>query len=169
MSKSKISSYISRSLIVDNDLEMQIQICLATSRRTKLRRRMVLMKLRCCGSFMAFSPIQLLQSSLFRLAMSTSKTESTHLDDTKGVQGSPPSTLYWGKTYAANKTRQISKTNQSSQKATAGFEPEGAWFGIVSLTSAAAPRLFQKGARSECPTAIRRHNLCTHTRSLAPT
>jgi hypothetical protein len=92
--------------------------------------------------------------------MSSSSEESTHLDEITGVPRSPPSDLYWTKSYAANKTRKISNGHPGSQKATAGFEPGGAWFGIVSLTSAAAPRLFQKVARPECPTAIRRHNWC---------
>ena len=99
-------------------------------------------------------------------ALSISNEESTHLGDTTGALGSPSCNLYWKTSYAANKTRKISKNHPSSQKATAGFEPGGAWLGIVSLTSAAAPRLFQKVARPECPTAIRRHNLCARIRVL---
>ena len=68
--------------------------------------------------------------------------------------------------------RNMCEKHTGSQKATAGFEPGGAWLGIVSLTSAAAPRLCRRGAWPECRTAIRRqyarvgaHTVLTHTRN----
>ena len=87
------------------------------------------------------------------------------MHDTTGVFEIPSSTLYWNKSYAASRARKISKRRPRVQKATAGFEPGGAWCGIVSLTSAAAPRLFQTAAGPECPTASRHHKLCVHGRS----
>ena len=53
-------------------------------------------------------------SSVFRRylrkrAISSSNVESTHSDDTTDVLGGPASNLYWKQSYAANRTRQISK------------------------------------------------------------
>jgi hypothetical protein len=54
---------------------------------------------------------------LRKRVISSSNVESTHSDDTTDVLGGPASNLHWKKSYAANRTRQISKkTPQLTKK-----------------------------------------------------
>ena len=57
------------------------------------------------------------------------------------------------------------KSTPTRKKAATGFEPEASGSASRLLTSAAAPRLFERSLRPECRTGIHNHNWCVHMRA----